>query len=97
MDPLTRRRRTPIRHLLIAWVMGAWIYFWIRAKQWFARYVMLLYTLALLVPVLALLGFAEAGKELASDPTGFGAPSAHRLPAIALQISASPSMRSSPA
>ena len=63
--------------LLIAWVHGCLgIYFWIRAKQWFARYAMLLYTLALLVPVLALLGFAEAGKELASDPTGFGAPSA---------------------
>ena len=63
--------------LAIAWLHGCLgIYFWIRAKQWFARYAMLLYTLALLVPVLALLGFAEAGKELASDPTGFGAPSA---------------------
>jgi adenylate cyclase len=58
--------------LLIAWLHGCLgIYFWLRAKSWFPRYALPLYTGALLVPVLALLGFAEAGKEIASDPTPF--------------------------
>ncbi len=58
--------------LLIAWLHGCLgIYFWLRARSWFPRYAILLYTGALLVPVLALLGFAEAGKEIASDPARF--------------------------
>ncbi|MDF2810876.1 MAG: 2Fe-2S iron-sulfur cluster binding protein [Microvirga sp.] len=58
--------------LLIAWLHGCLgVYFWVRAKDWFPRYAMLLYTGALLVPVLALLGFAEAGKQFTSDPARF--------------------------
>ena len=50
--------------LLIAWLHGCLgIYFWIRAKSWYPRYGMLLYTGAVLISVLALLGFAEAGKS----------------------------------
>jgi adenylate cyclase len=55
--------------LVIAWLHGCLgIYFWLRAKPWFPRWALLLYTGALLVPVLALLGFAEAGGEIARSP-----------------------------
>jgi adenylate cyclase len=58
--------------LVVAWLHGCLgIYFWLRAKRWYPRYATLLYTCALLVPVLALLGFAEAGKEIASEPERF--------------------------
>jgi adenylate cyclase len=55
--------------LLIAWLhFCIGIYFWLRTKSWFPRWTALLYAAALLVPVLALLGFAEAGKAIASGP-----------------------------
>lgn len=58
--------------LLIVWghlVMG--IHFWLRIKPWYPQAVPLLYPLAVLVPILALLGFARSGltvTELASTP-----------------------------
>lgn len=56
--------------LVIAWLHGCLgIYFWLRPKPWFPRHALLLYTGAILVPVLALLGFAEAGKEIAAAPS----------------------------
>lgn len=59
--------------LVIAWLHGCLgIYFWLRPKTWFPRSALLLYTGALLVPVLALLGFAEAGREIADAPERFG-------------------------
>ncbi|HZW48176.1 MAG TPA: adenylate/guanylate cyclase domain-containing protein, partial [Microvirga sp.] len=59
--------------LVVAWLHGCWgIYFWLRSKSWFSRYALLLYTGAVLVPVLALLGFMEAGKEIARAPDQFG-------------------------
>lgn len=58
--------------LVVAWLHGCFgIYFWLRTRSWFPRYAVCLYTGALLVPVLALLGFAEAGKQLASNPARF--------------------------
>jgi len=58
--------------LVIAWVHGCiGVHFWLRLRPWYPRLRMLLYTLALLVPVLALLGFAQAGRyvsTLARDP-----------------------------
>jgi adenylate cyclase len=59
--------------LLVAWLHGCLgIYFWLRAKDWFGRHALLLYTGAVLVPVLALLGFASAGKEIARAPDQYG-------------------------
>ena len=55
--------------LVVAWMhgcLGAW--FALRARPWFGRWAGLLYAVALLVPVLALLGFAEAGREVAALP-----------------------------
>ena len=55
--------------VLIAWLhFSLGIYFWLRPRSWFPRYALLLYSGALLLPLLALLGFAEAGKMLASSP-----------------------------
>src|SRR5215510_1874531 len=52
--------------LTIAWVHGCMgLHFWLRLKPWYPRVVSLLFGLALLVPVLALLGFAQAGREVA--------------------------------
>jgi len=59
--------------LIVAWLHGCLgIFFWLRAKTWFPRYALLLYTGAVLVPVLALLGFAAAGKEIARAPDQYG-------------------------
>ncbi|HEX2553398.1 MAG TPA: adenylate/guanylate cyclase domain-containing protein [Microvirga sp.] len=52
--------------LVLAWLHGCLgLYFWLRPKPWFGRWSLVLYTAALLVPLLALLGFAEAGEEMA--------------------------------
>jgi adenylate cyclase len=55
--------------LVVAWLHGCLgVYFWLRPKPWFTRCALLLYTGALLVPVLALLGFAQAGQEITRTP-----------------------------
>ena len=58
--------------LLVAWVHGCMgIHYWLRMQPWYARIRMVLYTLAVLLPVLALLGFSQAGRfvaNLAADP-----------------------------
>ncbi len=67
--------------LFVAWghvSIGIW--FWLRAKPWFPSASGSLLAIALLVPILALLGFAEAGKELASAPV----PGPPPLPALGL-------------
>jgi adenylate cyclase len=58
--------------LLVAWVHGCiGLRFWLRLKPWYAAAQPYLFAAALLIPVLALLGVADAGKEimaLARDP-----------------------------
>ena len=52
--------------LAIAWAHGCMgLHFWLRLKPWYPRVVSLLFGIALLVPVLALLGFVQAGREVA--------------------------------
>ena len=52
--------------LLIAWLHGCiGLHFWLRIKPWYGRVVPYLYAAALLVPPLALLGFAQAAREVA--------------------------------
>lgn len=56
--------------LLLAWFHGCLgFWFWIRARDWYPRYALFLYSFALLVPLLALLGFAAGARSLppASD------------------------------
>ncbi|MGQ4808536.1 Na(+)-translocating NADH-quinone reductase subunit F [Candidatus Entotheonellaceae bacterium PAL068K] len=51
--------------LLLAWVHGSMgLHFWLRLKPWYARLVPVCFGLALLLPVLALLGFVQAGREV---------------------------------
>jgi adenylate cyclase len=76
---LTLWRQNPILGLrqasliLIAWTHGCiGLYFWLRLRPWYSRYGAALYALALLMPVFALLGFVQAGREvdflIARDP-----------------------------
>jgi adenylate cyclase len=58
--------------LVVAWGHGCLgLYFWLRLKQKFQKWSHALAVLAVLLPVLALIGFANGGREvarLASDP-----------------------------
>ncbi|WP_322884939.1 adenylate/guanylate cyclase domain-containing protein [Sinorhizobium medicae] len=54
--------------LIVVWghaCLGAW--FWMRGRAWFPRYETLLYTVALLVPIFALLGFVNGARSLERD------------------------------
>ena len=51
--------------LLVVWTHGALgIAFWLRLKPWYRRAAPALFALAVLVPVLALLGYAQGGRDL---------------------------------
>lgn len=57
----------------IAWTHGCiGLHFWLRLRPWYPRYAAALYAMALLLPVFALLGFTQAGREIdyliARDP-----------------------------
>lgn len=58
--------------LVVTWIHGCiGLNFWLRVKPWFPRWRWALRAAALLIPVLALLGFADGGREvarLAQDP-----------------------------
>jgi adenylate cyclase len=59
--------------IVIAWIHGCiGFHFWLRLRPSYARYARLFFVVALLLPVLALLGFAQAGREIdffiARDP-----------------------------
>jgi adenylate cyclase len=51
--------------LTIAWAHGCMgLHFWLRLKPWYPRVVAPLFGIALFLPVLALLGFVQAGREV---------------------------------
>jgi adenylate cyclase len=53
--------------LTVAWLHGCiGIHFWLRLKPWYQRYTVAAYTVALLVPLLALLGFVVGGQHVAN-------------------------------
>ncbi|GGD02170.1 adenylate/guanylate cyclase domain-containing protein [Aureimonas glaciei] len=53
--------------LVVAWVHGCLgLWFWLRFRPWFPRIALPAFTIALLVPVLSILGFVAAGKEIGS-------------------------------
>ena len=59
--------------IVIAWIHGCiGLHFWLRLRSWYSRYAALFFAFALLLPVAALLGFAQAGREIdfliARDP-----------------------------
>jgi adenylate cyclase len=59
--------------LLVAWLHGCFgVYFWLRLQRWFDAWRSVLLSIAVLLPVLALLGYLQGGREvmaLAQDPT----------------------------
>jgi adenylate cyclase len=69
-NPWTGFRQSSL--LVIAWVHGCiGLHFWLRLRPWYRRSFPLWLSAFVLVPVLAFLGFAEAGREvtaLARDP-----------------------------
>ena len=60
---------------VIIWIHACiGLYYWLRLKPWFERSVAWLYGLALLIPVLGLLGFVNGGRavgQLVADDPGF--------------------------
>jgi adenylate cyclase len=53
--------------LIIAWTHACiGIHFWLRLRAWYGSVAPILYAFALLLPALALLGFAVAGREVAA-------------------------------
>ncbi len=66
LNPAGGARQTA--SLLLAWSHGCFgVWFAIRGRAWFQRWSWPLVQVAVLVPLLALLGFAEAGREIAGD------------------------------
>jgi adenylate cyclase len=66
---------TQVAAVLVTWIHGCiGLAYWLRLKPWYPRLRAYLFAGALLIPVLALLGFAEAGREvlrLAAQPGWF--------------------------
>lgn len=64
--------RVQLLLLVVAWLHGCYgIWFWLRLKPWFEAWRSVLLSVAVLLPVLALLGFLQGGREviaLAQDP-----------------------------
>jgi len=64
LDPWGGARQALV--LLVAWTHGCiGIHFWLRLRPWYRPAALTLYSVALLLPALALLGFANAGREAA--------------------------------
>jgi adenylate cyclase len=50
--------------LLLAWTHGTMgLYFWLRLKPWFSTWAPWLFAIVILLPVLALVGFVDGGRE----------------------------------
>jgi len=65
LDPWAGLRQTVL--LMIAWTHGCiGLHFWLRLRPWYRRWFPVILSAFVLVPVLALLGFAEAGREVSA-------------------------------
>ena len=77
--------------LLLVWAHACiGLHYWLRLKSWYPRVVSLLFAGAILVPLLALLGFAQGGREvsaLARQPGWVGITlQTHRAPDAASRL-----------
>jgi adenylate cyclase len=78
----------PMGALQIAVLIAAWthaclgLFFLLRMRRWFASWRPILLTSAVLLPVLALLGFAQGGREVARALQTPGFRAAHLGPAV---------------
>ena len=51
--------------VVVAWVHGCiGLYYWLRLKPWFSDYSQILFSFALLIPVLSILGYIEGWREV---------------------------------
>jgi adenylate cyclase len=70
LNPIAGLRQVVV--LAVAWIHGCiGLHFWLRLRPWYPRVARTIYSGFLLLPVLALLGFATAGQEvgrLAREP-----------------------------
>jgi adenylate cyclase len=70
LNPIAGLRQVVV--LAVAWIHGCTgLHFWLRLRPWYPRVARTIYSGFLLLPVLALLGFATAGQEvgrLAREP-----------------------------
>ncbi len=63
LNPIAGLRQVVV--LAVAWIHGCiGLHFWLRLRPWYPRVARTIYSGFLLVPVLALLGFATAGQEV---------------------------------
>jgi adenylate cyclase len=63
LDPIAGLRQVVV--LAVAWIHGCiGLHFWLRLRPWYPRLARTLYSGFLLLPVLALLGWAAAGQEV---------------------------------
>ena len=63
LSPVVGARQALI--VLVAWVHSCiGLYFWLRLRPFYSRYAALFFAFALLLPVSALLGFTQAGREV---------------------------------
>ncbi len=63
LDPIAGLRQVVV--LVVAWLHGCTgLHFWLRLRPWYPRFARTIYSGFLLLPVLALLGFATAGQEV---------------------------------
>jgi adenylate cyclase len=64
-DPVAGVRQVVL--LLVGWIHGCMgLHFWLRFRRWYPRVALAFFAVALLVPVLALLGFAAGAREAAA-------------------------------
>src|SRR5262249_49149695 len=64
LNPASGLRHTIL--LLVAWTHGCLgLHFWLRIRPWYPRAFPAIFAAFILLPVTALLGFAEAGREVA--------------------------------
>jgi adenylate cyclase len=51
--------------VIVAWAHGCiGLFYWLRLKPWFSNYLQILFSCALLIPVLSILGYIEGGREV---------------------------------
>ncbi|MBW9062876.1 adenylate/guanylate cyclase domain-containing protein [Rhizobium herbae] len=74
--------------LILAWAHGCLgFWFWMRGRDWYPRYFLFFYSFAVIVPLLALLGFAVAARSLeVGMPSEAWFMSNHARPEILAQI-----------
>jgi adenylate cyclase len=57
--------------VIVAWTHGCiGLHFWLRLRSWYPRVVPIFFALAVLLPVLALLGYVQAGREISDRIAG---------------------------